>query len=110
MRISILTLIACLVISPLQMTAQSLEEFVHTMDSLSMEPPQIQSEFDAKYLVAVDVAAPKMILDPPEARPHIDLCIDHHGTNVGYAAATCVDGDCAAAAMVVQRIIRLLYG
>jgi hypothetical protein len=50
MRISILTLIACLIISPLQIAAQSLEEFVHTMDSLSMVPPQIQSEFDAKYL------------------------------------------------------------
>ena len=50
MRISIFTLVACLVISPLQMAAQSLEKFVHTMDSLSMVPPQIQSEFDAKYL------------------------------------------------------------
>lgn len=44
--------------------------------------------FEPKFTVAVDVAAPSMIGDPPESRPAVDLCIDHHPTNPLYAKET----------------------
>lgn len=67
-------------------------------------------DFEPRFICAVDVADPTLLGEMVnEAYGHrVDLCIDHHSTNVSYAAATCVDGDCAAAAMVVMRIIRLL--
>lgn len=68
------------------------------------------TDFSPDFICAVDVADAKLLGDDLEAAyGHcVDLCIDHHSTNTGYAAATCVDADCAAAAMVVMRIIRLL--
>ena len=67
-------------------------------------------DFEPAFICAVDVADPTLLGSAGEAEygSRVDLCIDHHSTNVGYAAATCVDADCAAAAMVVMRIIRLL--
>ena len=67
-------------------------------------------DFTPDFICAVDVADPALLGSAIEAEygHRVDLCIDHHSTNVGYAAATCVDGDCAAAAMVVMRIIRLM--
>ncbi len=40
--------------------------------------------FKPDYVVAVDVATPNL-LGELEGRYHIDLCIDHHGTNTQYA-------------------------
>ena len=57
-------------------------------DTLKFIVRDMPEEFEPEHLVAVDVAAPKMILDPPEARPHVDLCIDHHATNPLYADNT----------------------
>ncbi len=67
-------------------------------------------DFTPDFICAVDVADPALLGPAMEAEysSRVDLCIDHHSTNVGYAAATCVDDTCAAAAMVVLRIIRLL--
>ena len=67
-------------------------------------------QFEPAFVCAVDVADPALLGEAVRAAygERVDLCIDHHGTNVGYAAATCVDASCAAAAMVVMRIIRLL--
>ncbi len=67
-------------------------------------------EFEPQFICAVDVADAKL-LGPrvqEEYGQRVDLCIDHHSTNTGYAAHTCVDADCAAAAMVVFRLIGLL--
>lgn len=44
--------------------------------------------FEPKFTVAVDIAAPSMIGDPPESRPVVDLCIDHHPSNPFYAKET----------------------
>ena len=67
-------------------------------------------DFEPAFICAVDVADPALLGTAVAAEygHRVDLCIDHHSTNVGYAAATCVDGDCAAAAMVVMRILRLM--
>ncbi|MCL2562778.1 MAG: bifunctional oligoribonuclease/PAP phosphatase NrnA [Oscillospiraceae bacterium] len=40
----------------------------------------------------------------------VDLCIDHHASNTGYAAYSCVDTDCAACGEVVYEILMALSG
>ena len=67
-------------------------------------------DFEPDFICAVDVADPTLLGPAVEAQygSRVDLCIDHHSTNVGYAAATCVDATCAAVAMVVRRLIALL--
>ena len=66
-------------------TVECSSEFPASISFLKKDMPEA---FEPDYIVAVDIAAPKMILDPPEARPHVDLCIDHHGTNPLYADHT----------------------
>lgn len=41
-------------------------------------------KFKPDYVVAVDVATPNLLGDL-EGKYHIDMCIDHHGTNTEYA-------------------------
>ena len=67
-------------------------------------------DFAPAFICAVDVADPALLGTAVNEAygSRVDLCLDHHSTNAHYAAATCVDDTCAAAAMVVQRIIRLL--
>lgn len=69
-----------------------------------------QPDFTPDFVCAVDVADVKLLGDVTAKHygDKIDLCIDHHATNTGYAAHTCVDSTCGAAAMVVYRIIGLL--
>ena len=67
-------------------------------------------DFTPQYICAVDVADPRL-LGPALQEQYgtcVDLCIDHHSTNVGYARYSCVNGHAAAAAMLVWRIIHLL--
>lgn len=75
-----------------------------------MNFPTTLEAFEPRFICAVDVADPRLLGPELQAEygHRVDLCIDHHGTHVGYATHTCVDGDCAAAAMVVLRILRLL--
>lgn len=77
------------------------ERFDYITEDLEMP------DFEPDFICAVDVADPSLLGDAVAEQygERVDLCIDHHSTNVGYAAATCVDADCAAAAMVVMRII-----
>lgn len=69
-----------------------------------------QPSFEPAFVCALDVADDKLL--GPGLREQygqrVDLCIDHHSTNTGYAAHTCVDSSCAAACMIIYRIIRLL--
>ena len=66
--------------------------------------------FEPQFVCALDVADAKLL--GPRLQEiygeRVDLCIDHHGTNTGYAAATCVDASCAACTMVILRIIHQL--
>ncbi len=56
-------------------------------------------------VVAVDIASRSLLVG--YAGP-IDLCIDHHPSNEGYAGATCLEADSAACGEVVYQIIREL--
>lgn len=63
--------------------------------------------FVPQAVVAVDTASLGML--PGSAAPYresIILCIDHHGSNEGYARETCVDPDAAACGEVLYRIFR----
>ena len=67
-------------------------------------------DFEPSFICTVDVADAKL-LGPAlqEQYGHrVDLCIDHHSTNVGYARLSCVCAHYAAAAMAVRNILRLL--
>ena len=59
--------------------------------------------FAAKYTVAVDAADRKLLALGFEGE--VDLCIDHHPTNSGYAAESFVHAEKASCAEVVMEII-----
>lgn len=60
-------------------------------------------------MLAVDVADPKLLgsLQEPYGS-RVDLCIDHHISNTGYAARLCLDGQAAAACQVLYEIMQFL--
>ena len=63
--------------------------------------------FAPAHIVAVDIATAGLL--PENAACYADrveLCIDHHPSNSGYAKATCLDAKAAAAAEIVYEVIR----
>ncbi len=65
--------------------------------------------FTPAHVVAVDVAAPGLL--PENAMRYVnsvELCIDHHPSNSGYAQRTCLDASAAAAGEIVCAVIREL--
>ena len=69
-----------------------------------------QEAFAPRFFVAVDVADPKLLGKRLEERyaAHIDLCIDHHGSNTLYAAQTLLDASAGAACEVIYEVLREL--
>ncbi len=67
-------------------------------------------EFEPAFLCAVDVADVRLMEPDTAARygDRVDLCIDHHGTNVQYARALLVQPEAAAAAIPMAQVIRTL--
>lgn len=64
-------------------------ECVHPFPkNLAFLKKEMPADFEEKFNVAIDIAAPSMLGDPPESRPHVHLCIDHHPTNPLYADET----------------------
>lgn len=71
-----------------------------------MRISMFNNEFTPTYLVAVDVAGVQLFGDSiSEYTKRIHLCIDHHGTNSGYADAMLVDSAAAATAELVYQVI-----
>lgn len=67
------------------------------------------ADFVPEHIVAVDIAAEHLL--PAEFEPYrgrIELCIDHHPSNEGYAGETCLDASAAACGEIVYRICKLL--
>lgn len=67
-------------------------------------------DFVPAHIIAVDIATEEL-LPEGEARKYqgkIELCIDHHGSNQGYAQRTCLDVSAAACGEIIYRIIREL--
>ena len=68
-----------------------------------------EQDFVPEYIVSVDVAAPTLLGESVmEGVDHIDLCIDHHGTNSLEADNSFVDETAAAAAEIIYELLGLL--
>ncbi len=64
--------------------------------------------FAPKYTVAVDVAEAKLL--SKEFTGEIDLCIDHHPTNSGYAGETMLRAEKASCAELILELIQCMNG
>ena len=63
-------------------------------------------DFDVKTVVAVDVADPKLLgKGLAHYADKVELCIDHHISNTGYAKRTLVEPDAAAACQVIFKLL-----
>ena len=68
-----------------------------------------QTDFEPKYIISVDVADANLLGRLKETYGGIvDMCIDHHSSNTGYAKCSYVDGTKAAAAEIIYEVIKLL--
>ena len=68
-----------------------------------------EGQFEPQYIVSVDVADTKLLGDNlAHYADKIDLCIDHHPSNTGYATTVCCDGALPAAAQLVLQIIEAM--
>ena len=68
----------------------------------------VPMKFTPRFVVAVDVAGIQLFGERnniQEYAEHVDLCIDHHGSNSGYAYETLVDDGAAAAAELLTTLI-----
>ncbi|MGN1481383.1 DHH family phosphoesterase [Porcipelethomonas sp.] len=66
-------------------------------------------EFEPKFIIASDVADIKLLGKYKEIYgDKVDLCIDHHISNTGYAKKTLVCPDASAACEVVYELIKIL--
>lgn len=65
-----------------------------------------KEEFSPRFVLAVDVADEKLLgAKIREKYPRIDLCIDHHPSNTGYAEHLLLEADSAAAAEILFLVI-----
>ncbi len=68
-----------------------------------------KDEFDPDYIVSVDLASSSLVHPSLEKYAgSIDVCIDHHVSNRGFAPISYVDSKAAANAEIIYRIIRML--
>ena len=68
-----------------------------------------KGQFIPDCIVAVDVADTKLLGDKmAEYADSIDLCIDHHPSNTGYAKMVCCDGALPAAAQLVLQVVQAM--
>lgn len=69
-----------------------------------------EPDFEPEYVVAADIATLKLMGENVSERfgDRVDLCIDHHFTNSGYAAAVLLDDKAAAASEIVYHLLQLL--
>ena len=65
-----------------------------------------ENQFVPEFIVSVDVADQKLFGDSVAVYgENVDLCIDHHPTNSGYAKAVCCDGALPAAAQLMYSVV-----
>lgn len=76
-----------------------------------MELPWYQEDFKPDFVVAVDVASVQLFGDRNNVdvyAGHVQLCIDHHASNGGYAYETLLDGKAAAACELLTGVIEAM--
>lgn len=70
-------------------------------------PSEPEEDFEPKCIIAVDVADPKLFGSYCEQyRECVDLCVDHHISNLHYAKRTLLHADAAAACEVLYGLYR----
>lgn len=69
-----------------------------------------RQSFEPQFIVAVDVADPKLLGHPVEEQyaQRINLCIDHHGSNILYAEKTLLDPSAGATCEIIFELLREL--
>ena len=71
--------------------------------------PERQPDFTPSCIVAVDVADLQLLgAWAGRLAGKIDLCIDHHPSNTGYAARLLLDAKAAATVEIIDRVLREL--
>lgn len=71
-----------------------------------MLSPIEEQHFEPQFICAVDVADSKLLGPNMQCfADKVDLCIDHHGTNVEFAEKLLLDAGCGAAAMLIFRLL-----
>ncbi len=74
-----------------------------------MHEEYAEEEFEPELIIAADVADEKLLGKYKEVYGgKVDLCIDHHISNTGYAKNTLVRPDASAACEVVYELIKIL--
>ncbi len=74
-------------------------------------PRLFKGQFTPRFVVAVDVASVQLLGEKNGMDRYgraVDLCIDHHAGNTGYARATLLDAGAAAVAEPLYEIIRAM--
>lgn len=68
-----------------------------------------RKEFVPEHIVAVDVADTKLIgRTLKDYKERIELCIDHHASNIMYAPCTLLNAEAGAAAEIIYELIKQL--
>ena len=76
------------------------EKYAYMMEGLA------PLDFEPAFVCAVDVADTHLLGSLSVYANRVDLCIDHHGSNVEYARELLLDAGCSATAMLIADIIR----
>lgn len=84
--------------------SDTISERYHFM--LPME--DTSEDFKPDIIISVDVADEKLLGDEllEQYTGKVDLCIDHHISNMGYAKELCLDGKASAACQVIYEILK----
>lgn len=78
-------------------------KYSYITNSLSMQ------EFEPAYIVTVDLADTQLFGDKLiQYKEKVNVCIDHHPSNTGYAEYGIVDGNAGACAQIVKKIINAM--
>jgi phosphoesterase RecJ-like protein len=71
-----------------------------------MEPELFYDQFKPGYVLAVDIAGPQLFGErAAKWAERVDLCVDHHNSNSGYAAATLLDEGAAACCEIIYDLL-----
>ncbi len=66
-----------------------------------------QQTFEPGFIVSVDVATETLLGEGLSVyKDRIELCIDHHPSNTGFARCGVVDGSAGACALIIAKLIR----
>lgn len=80
------------------------DKYAYLYENLPKTP-----EFEPEFICAVDIADTKLLGEKLSVyADRIQLCIDHHGSNTGYARCLLLCPDYAATAMLICEVIREL--